>query len=177
MHIHAKHNSQDTQYKYPFGAVECDEMVTFRLTAYGDIENVILRLWYEEKEHLFPMVKEKNDYYELQVQMPRNSMLVWYSFIIKTNSKTYYYCNNKDRLGGEGELYNYQADSFQITVYDKGFKTPDWFKDGVMYQIFVDRFYNGNSHNYVHKKRDIYQIHSNWNEPVPYDEWLYNKNK
>lgn len=30
-----------------------------------------------------------------------------------------------------------------------GFKTPDWMKNGVMYQIFVDRFYDGNTSNDV----------------------------
>ncbi|MBQ7368450.1 MAG: glycoside hydrolase family 13 protein, partial [Clostridia bacterium] len=30
---------------------------------------------------------------------------------------------------------------FLLTVYSKGYKTPDWFKGGVMYQIFPDRFY------------------------------------
>src|SRR6185437_4005743 len=28
-----------------------------------------------------------------------------------------------------------------------GFKTPDWMKNGVMYQIFPDRFYDGNTSN------------------------------
>jgi len=174
MQIQAKHNSQDKQYRFPFGAVECDEIVTFRLAVYGDIEKVMLRLWYEEKEHLFPMAESSQDLYEFQAQMPHNSMLVWYSFVIVAQDKTYYYCNNKEKLGGEGALCDYLADSYQITVYDKGFKTPDWFKDAVIYQIFVDRFHNGNSHNYVYKKRDIYQIHSNWNDPVPYDKELSN---
>lgn len=30
-----------------------------------------------------------------------------------------------------------------------GFKTPDWMKNGVMYQIFPDRFYNGDASNDV----------------------------
>ncbi|HET9105632.1 MAG TPA: alpha amylase N-terminal ig-like domain-containing protein [Steroidobacteraceae bacterium] len=30
-----------------------------------------------------------------------------------------------------------------------GFKTPDWMKNGVLYQIFVDRFYDGNPRNDV----------------------------
>jgi alpha-glucosidase len=30
-----------------------------------------------------------------------------------------------------------------------GFKTPDWMKNGVMYQIFPDRFYDGNTSNDV----------------------------
>lgn len=31
--------------------------------------------------------------------------------------------------------------SYQLTVYSEDYKTPDWFKGGVMYQIFPDRFY------------------------------------
>lgn len=30
--------------------------------------------------------------------------------------------------------------NWQLTVYDEHFSTPDWFKGGVMYQIFPDRF-------------------------------------
>ena len=30
-----------------------------------------------------------------------------------------------------------------------GFKTPDWAKGAVMYQIFVDRFYNGDKSNFA----------------------------
>lgn len=31
-------------------------------------------------------------------------------------------------------------DGFMLTVYSENYKTPDWFKGGVMYQIFPDRF-------------------------------------
>ena len=31
--------------------------------------------------------------------------------------------------------------SWQLTVYDEHYTTPDWFKGGIMYQIFPDRFY------------------------------------
>ena len=30
--------------------------------------------------------------------------------------------------------------AYQLTVYEKNFSTPDWFKGGMMYQIFPDRF-------------------------------------
>ena len=33
-----------------------------------------------------------------------------------------------------------QPQSFLLTVFSKGYKTPNWFKGGVMYQIFPDRF-------------------------------------
>ncbi len=38
---------------------------------------------------------------------------------------------------------NESHDSFVLTVYEKGFRTPDWIKGGIMYHIFVDRFAKG----------------------------------
>ena len=38
---------------------------------------------------------------------------------------------------------------FRLLVYKDDFKTPDWAKSGVMYQIFVDRFCNGDTENDV----------------------------
>lgn len=44
---------------------------------------------------------------------------------------------------GVGELLSAGAkQAWQLTVYDKAFRTPDWLKGGLMYQIFPDRFYN-----------------------------------
>lgn len=34
-------------------------------------------------------------------------------------------------------------ENWQITVFEEGFQTPGWFKGGVMYQIFPDRFCRG----------------------------------
>lgn len=33
-----------------------------------------------------------------------------------------------------------KREDFLLTVYDESYRTPDWFKGGVMYQIFSDRF-------------------------------------
>ena len=54
--------------------------------------------------------------------------------------------------GGETLWYNADgASAIQPTSGDflviPGFKTPDWMKNGVMYQIFVDRFYDGDPAN------------------------------
>ncbi len=49
-------------------------------------------------------------------------------------------CENADVIG---ELNPKNGKSFLLTVYDASFKTPKWFKGGVMYQIFPDRFAKG----------------------------------
>lgn len=49
-----------------------------------------------------------------------------------------------NQIGAIKDLNPYY--NFQITP---GFKTPEWAKGAVMYQIFVDRFYNGDKSNDV----------------------------
>ena len=39
-----------------------------------------------------------------------------------------------------GEITEFPR-GFLLTVYAKNYKTPNWFKGGIMYQIFPDRFY------------------------------------
>ena len=40
--------------------------------------------------------------------------------------------------------YSYEnLNKYQITVHED-FQIPSWYKEGVMYNIFVDRFNNGN---------------------------------
>ncbi len=62
------------------------------------------------------------DIYEITLSLP--SGLYWYTFDL------WDYGVLKERL-------------WQLTVYEKGFKTPDKFSGGIMYHIFVDRFNRG----------------------------------
>ena len=39
-----------------------------------------------------------------------------------------------------GEFGKEEGNAFLLTIYDVGYNTPEWFKGGVMYQIFPDRF-------------------------------------
>ncbi|NLL71491.1 MAG: glycoside hydrolase family 13 protein, partial [Epulopiscium sp.] len=54
---------------------------------------------------------------------------------------------------------------FQLTVYDPSYQTPDWMKEAVVYQIFPDRFYNGNREN------DTAKSNARGAEPIEYREW------
>ncbi|GIW22261.1 MAG: hypothetical protein KatS3mg068_1268 [Candidatus Sericytochromatia bacterium] len=52
--------------------------------------------------------------------------------------------------------------SFWITPY---FKTPNWAKDSVYYQIFVDRFNNGNPKNDVKDGEYVFPYPSRTKSP------------
>ena len=146
--MRAYFDSHDKFYKNPFGAVSTDAVVEFKLniTDTKKPKDIFFRLWQDNQEvlHKMPLISE-NDcefVYGLTLDMPSNPTLLWYYFIIHTNNnQTFYYGNNSEFSGGIGTLsFEVPEHSYQITVYDKDFTVPQWFKDGIMYQIFVDRF-------------------------------------
>lgn len=85
------------------------------------------------------------DYYETEVQLT-DTMFVYY-FRIKSESEDlcYHRCGVSEH---PVEYYN-----FRIMP---GFSTPAWAKGAVMYQIFVDRFCNGDPSNDVEDGEYVY---------------------
>lgn len=97
--------------------------------------------------------------YEAQIAVAETT--VTYAFEVATpEDGTWYYNMNG--------LQDYHDSSWDFRV-TPGFSTPDWAKGAVMYQIFVDRFCNGDVENSV-TDREYYYIDSyvhkvdNWNK-------------
>lgn len=64
--------------------------------------------------------------------------VLWYQFRVQNRSGAVYYGpSGASSSGGK-------AGSFQLTVYTPGFTTPSWLQNAVIYEIFPDRFYDGN---------------------------------
>lgn len=88
------------------------------------------------------------DYYETEVQLT-DTMFVYY-FRIKSESEELCY----HRCGvSEHPVEYYKYYNFRIMP---GFSTPAWAKGAVMYQIFVDRFCNGDPSNDVEDGEYVY---------------------
>lgn len=167
------HNSQNEKFRSPFGAAPTLSSVTLSIEARGARPvKMLLRLWRGENEKIVEMPLAANDgdslIYSQTVQMPPESCLLWYFFIAEyENGVNVFYFNNAQSLGGEGEMSRTRLDrSFQITVYESGFKTPDWYKNAVMYQIFPDRFMPSEEPGQIVRRRDEYTIHEDWYEPI-----------
>ena len=161
-------NSRDIKFKNPFGAVKTGESISFFVA--GEADSVTLRLWYDNAETLVPMAKTEGGF-SAEFTMPETPQLVWYHFIIDTPYGRKYYYNNDEKFGGIGILKDIpEGNSFQITVFAKDFKTPDWFRNSVMYQIFPDRFFRKNP---LPKKRPEYIFHEDWYEPFSYQKHPY----
>ena len=135
------HNSYETEYRQPFGAALCGSEV--RLSLYApDAETASLHLYSEaEGEKFIPDEKDSRGFFTWVVKMPKKDGLVWYYFVVKSVDGIVCYGNNHQCRGGEGAVYyaGQTPVSFKISVYHR-FKAPQWYKEGIAYSIFPDRF-------------------------------------
>jgi len=89
------------------------------------------------------------------------SGLFYYEFLLVRGAKTLFTdtSNNVDFT-----LSEQPANRFRLLVCEKGFKTPSWFCGGVMYHVFVDRFYRGEG---KVGERDDVEINPDWENGIP----------
>lgn len=167
-----EHDSQNLFYRSPFGAVTVGTDITLRISVadMGAPVSVKLLLFMDGEEETLdmPYVMCLNGQYIYERTVtPAKIGLIWYYFKIYTHKGELFYGNNNENLGGIGAVSAYEpVHDFQITVYSPYYKTPAWFKKAVVYQIFPDRFFNGNDDgSFLGEREDI--IHRNWNE-TPY---------
>ena len=135
------HNSYESEYRKPFGAALCGSEVWLGLNA-PDAWEASLHIYSDaEGEKLIPAEKDGRGFFNWTVSMPKADGLVWYYFVINGQDGIVCYGNNPQNRGGEGCIY-YQGQtpvSYKISVYHK-FSAPSWYKEGIVYQIFPDRF-------------------------------------
>ncbi len=156
------HDSRSLDCRAPEGAVCVNTPVRLRL--YGADECCKARLIFivNGKRTEYDMLPIGFGGYEARVNMPQKPSLCWYFFYVE-NAKGagVYYGAPHDGLGGVGEESCPEPRAFQITVYDTGYKTPEYLRSGVMYQIFPDRF--SRSKMPETQRKDAY-VHEQWNE-------------
>jgi glycosidase len=145
------HDSRDPIYRSPGGAVPAGTSVTLRLkTALDDLTAAQVRVWNTRTltETLVPMTRVGPESWEASVATPSQAAALFYRFVVIDGTSVAYYTDSRDRDGGVGEGHLYQSDDdYTLVAYDPGFTTPAWLRDAVVYQIFPDRFDNGDSSN------------------------------
>ncbi len=168
------HDSHNLNYRNPFGAIKFNQKVVLQLVVTTDeiVDKVFLIYWQDgerKKEINMQFTKSKGDekWFRGEVIGLPNSGLIWYIFAVIINGSTYYYGKSREMYGGEGVITKDSPHPYQITVYDEKGITPNWYKDAIMYQIFVDRFFNGNEDGKVFNSKKNSLIHSHWsNSPI-----------
>ena len=161
------YNSQDMKFKKPFGAVETGEKVKVSIEVDKDVVVALELIEPDGTIKNFGMTKEYLNTgffkYSFEIDTTNYVGIINYYFIVIDGYGRVYYGNNDERLGGNGQLYKYNPVPYQLTVYEKS-KVPKWYKEGVIYQIFVDRFFNGNEDRSVLSPKKNSFIYGNWND-------------
>lgn len=127
---------------------DAGELVKFRFrTLKGDVDRVS---YIEEDKNIeAEMTKAASDmlfdYYEYETRVGSEPQRYYFQ-VVKGSEICYF-----NRLGATMDIQSCYA--FRITP---GFHTPEWAKGAVMYQIFVDRFCNGNTENDVQENEYVY---------------------
>ncbi len=159
MSMHVYFNPLDSACKSVIGAVKTGEAIQFNVFL---LKNAPTRGWVNniptdalctpsekdyQKPHLdafFVFCKDG----ELPESYPMQKTAFGWSISIEAPAPGLYFYHfsvkNKGFIScGEQEIgyLSERAQSFLLTTYSKDYETPDWFKGGVMYQIFPDRFY------------------------------------
>jgi glycosidase len=163
------HDSRNDLYRGPYGAVPAGTEVTLRIrAAAGDLSEATVRVWdsFEELQALVPMEvvatdptqgEHGYDYWEATLRTSAVPTVLYYRFIVRDGPTTRYIEDDLAADGGavpEGNdggpgraLANSPDSSWQIDVYEPDFTTPEWTRGAVVYQIFPDRFFNGDPSN------------------------------
>ncbi len=135
------HDSRQEECRSPQGAVPAGTEITLRLFVTGVAHSVTLRLWNGYEKYV-AMADKGLGAYEATFTAPDEPCLLWYDFLTEdARGHRLYYGNARDRLGGAGSSYQDPPPAYQITVYDPAFAPPAYLREGVMYQIFPDRFH------------------------------------
>ena len=138
-------SSETEDYRFPAEPDADDDVILHMRTGKGNADHV----YYVEDNAEVEMTKvlsdELFDYYEYEITVGTDQVL--YHFKVVTGQEVCLY----NRLGATDEAQ--QGFDFKITP---GFHTPEWAKGAVMYQIFVDRFCNGDKSNDVETCEYVY---------------------
>ncbi len=161
-----KHDSYSSFYRSPFGAVPTGTAITLRLRGPIGLSAATVRVWNaagnpnETDIAMQPVTMSDSaitaatgdvaaNYSWWQATIPASDVsalgTMWYQFKVTYDGQTLYYDDNSSQLEGVGQpSVSASGPSYQISTYEPSFQTPNWLKHAVIYEIFPDRFFNGN---------------------------------
>ena len=157
------HDSHKSFFREPGGPAHPGQEITFRFRC-DEASTVVLRTWFGN-ELAYPMAFDGKDTWEVSITLPKEPGLFWYDFIVyRKDGHVLRYGGPEDHLGGEGHVYADGMHSFQITIYDSSFETPEFIHGANIYQIFPDRFCRAATAS-VDDRTDRH-IHESWDEDL-----------
>jgi len=152
----------------PFGAFGQGEKIVFEafVPRLLGVSGVVLRMERDGSEtsdfpFLFCDSSLSLDLYTLTLDTRENEVgLYFYELIFLRGRDTLFSstCNNLDFT-----LERKSDKKFHLLLHDPDLKTPHWFKGGVIYHVFLDRFFRGEGKAELH----VGSINEDWERGIP----------
>lgn len=164
----AVHDAYVEAYRSPLGAVEDGSEVKLSIRSFGGFKSAKLCVYADGYSAEYDMQRD-GDCFSCSFT-PEKPAALWYRFKLCTESGERRLCAGND--GHFSVLSDAANDGFRLTVYKRGFTTPEWFSGRIMYQIFPDRFGFEDASEGIEYHKALGQtpeLHGSINEPV---RWL-----
>lgn len=169
-------NSWDEHFKAPFGALDVNQAADIKVSASKEVYSICLVITKEDenlnsKEIRRILLDKKEEHiYQCKIEPLLIPAVYYYYFEVEAeqdghNKKIFY-----GKMNQNGEVCEYDFDNlnkYQLTVYEES-KAPTWFKEGILYHIFVDRFNNGNRTGKPNNPKKNSFIYANWEDDPMY---------
>lgn len=163
------HYSRNIRYRDPQGAVPCGAALTLSLDFEPDQGELPHLYWCDTGGTRVLPMQYHNGKATVTLDVPSVPQRAGYCFCWFRDGATFYYGGSS----GEGDPCG-EPRLYGVTLYDGSFQTPEWFREGVAYQIFPDRFNCSDRAEFL-KRADKYRasgrsltVHQNWNEEPLY---------
>ena len=139
-------DSKDTAYKSVYGAVATGEEVTYSIDTGDEVTAVKLVVKGVAKKTLSMKkaegAEEGKQRWSVTTRYDRLGEYQYFFAVYNETAVVMY--GDDDGFYGTGVAANLlNLLPYDQIVYQSGYETPDWMKNAVIYQIFPDRFYNG----------------------------------
>ena len=156
-----QHDSRSDVFRTPTGAVPAGARVLLRVRAgAGDLESarVVVTDRADGTTTSLPMAvvatdtlngEHGYDWWQATLQTPAAPTILDYAFVVTDGASRRFLSDDAALDGGTGAVARTPLDTpgWQLTVHAPGFTTPDWTRGAVVYQVFADRFANGDTAN------------------------------
>jgi len=153
------YSSRHKEYKSIFGAISTNQEITYRVFApFATRVQMLIRKGENTPFQFYDMQCDGDGWFCNKTSFCDAGVYFYHFEIYYDRHKTSIYRGENlcDTSVGRAD--------WQQTVYSSEFKTPDWAKQGVIYQIFPDRFHKGEIE---YKKVFSERVNANWgDEPL-----------
>lgn len=153
--------------KAPFGALSLNQeiRIAVKVNEGYNISNIAWVILKEDVEiSRINLIRESKNYYKGEYGPFNEPGVYFYYFEVELDGINNKYFYGKSQEDGSSVEYSYNdINKYQITVHED-YETPAWYKEGIVYHIFVDRFNNGNKTKKPSNPKENSFIYGNWSD-------------